>query len=302
MAVDLRTQVGSLTLSSPVLTAAGTSGYGAELGAYGPLDALGAVVVKSLAAYPWPGNAPPRVAPLSDGSMINSVGLAGPGIERWKRDYLPGLIKTGATVVASIWGRRVEEFAEAATALRSVEGIAALEVNISCPNLEDRTRLFSNSPEQTAAVIDACAVAQLPIWAKLGPMTPELVAVAGAALTAGAQTLVLTNTLIGLSLTYASGRAVLGGGGGGVSGPALQTVALRAVSECRSAYPNAGIVGVGGVANGRHALAFVRAGANAVGVGTATFAHPKAPWRIAKDLERTCRTLGVASIKEVMGK
>lgn len=301
MRTEMTTKVGSLVLAAPVLTAAGTSGHGAELAAYGPLTRLGGVVVKSLAAFEWPGNPAPRVAALRDGSMINSVGLAGPGVQRWTTHYLPALIDSGATPIASIWGRRVEEFGQAASALGGVTGIVALEVNVSCPNLEDRTKLFSNSPEATAAAVEASKAAGIPIWAKLGPMTPDLLAVAGAALDAGAEALVLTNTLLGLALDGQTGRPRLGGGGGGVSGPALHEVALRAVAECRTAFPDAGIVGVGGVANGLHAKEFLLAGADACEVGTATFADPRAPWRVLDDLTRICARQGVANVRELVG-
>ncbi len=279
---DLSVHVGTVSLGSCVLTAAGTSGYGDELGGYGDLAALGAVVVKSLTAYPWAGNPAPRVAAWGE-HMLNSVGLSGPGVEAWRREELPRLLSTGATVVASVWGRRVEDYA-LAVAQMSGAAISALEVNVSCPNLEDRSRMFAHSARATAQVVAACRGAEVPLWVKLSPNTPDLIEVAEAALDAGAEALVLVNTVLGMAIDVETARAALGGGGGGLSGPGLHPVALRAVYECRAALPSVPIVGVGGVSSGVDAVALVMAGANAVEVGTATFADPRAPWRIQREL------------------
>ena len=162
---DIATSVGAVRLPSPVLTAAGTSGYGDELAGYGDLAELGAVVVKSLAAFAWEGNAPPRVA-ASGEHMLNAVGLAGPGVEAWRATYLPKLEARGARVVGSIWGRNVDEFAQAADAMRGA-GVVALEVNASCPNLENRSLIFAHSPEATRAVVEASRAAGVPLWVKL---------------------------------------------------------------------------------------------------------------------------------------
>ena len=296
---DLATSVGSVALRSAILTAAGTSGYGDELAGYGDLRALGAVVTKSLAAFEWAGNEPPRVA-AAGAHMLNAVGLAGPGVTAWRERYLPALLERGATVVASIWGRTTEEFAEAARAIRGAS-VAALEVNASCPNLEGRTGIFAHSASATARIVDAASAAQLPIWVKLSPNTPDLVEIAGAAIDAGASALVLVNTVLGLSIDVEHRRPSLGNGGGGVSGPGILPVALRAVYECRAAYPTTPIVGVGGVSSGEDAVAMLMAGANAVEVGTATFAQPRAPWLVAKGLERWMRRHGVQSVAELIG-
>jgi dihydroorotate dehydrogenase (NAD+) catalytic subunit len=282
--VRLRTAVGEVALESAVMTASGTAGHGDELAAYGELSDLGAIVVKSLAAFEWAGNPPPRVAPAPD-SMVNSVGLAGPGVAAWRRDDLPRLLARGATVVGSIWGRSTEEFAAAAEAMHGAE-IAALELNASCPNLESGSKMFAHSALATAALVTATARAGVPRWVKLSPNTPQIVEVAAAALAAGAEALVLTNTLSGLVIDVEAGRPVLGAVSGGVSGPAILPVALRAVYECRAAFPDAPIVGVGGVSSGEDAVAMIMAGADAVEVGTASLAAPRAPWRIQRELER----------------
>ncbi len=295
----LSTHVGGVALTSAVLTASGTAGHGDELADYGDLAQLGAVVTKSLASFAYEGNPAPRVT--SSGShMVNAVGLAGPGVEAWRREYLPPLLARGATVVGSIWGRSVEEFASAASAMRGAE-VVALEVNASCPNLENRREIFAHSPTATAEIVAAAKVAGLPLWAKLSPNTPLLLEVAAAALEAGADALVLVNTVLGLVIDIEARRPTLGNGGGGVSGPGILPVALRAVYECREAFPHVAIVGVGGVASGNDAVAMLMAGANAVEVGTATFADPRAPWRVQRELEVWLASHDVASLDEVIG-
>ena len=295
----LETSVGSVALKSPVMTAAGTAGYGDELGGYGDLSALGAVVVKSLATFQWDGNPAPRVASIGN-DMINAVGLSGPGIAAWRETYLPDLLATGATVVGSIWGRNIGEFADAAAAIKGAN-IAALEVNASCPNLEDRSSIFAHSASATSEIVRATKVAGVPLWVKLSPNTPDLVAVAGAAIEAGADALVLVNTVVGLAIDIEKRSATLGNGGGGVSGPGILPIALRAVFECHSAYPQTAIVGVGGISSGEDAVAMMMAGASAVEVGTATFANARAPWMIQKQLEKWLKKQGISNVSEIIG-
>ncbi|MGH9089195.1 MAG: dihydroorotate dehydrogenase, partial [Acidimicrobiales bacterium] len=190
----MTTAVGSVTLPAPVMTASGTAGHGTELAAYGSLAALGAVVVKSLAASAWPGNPAPRVHPGPGGGMVNHVGLQGPGMAAWREEDLPRLVASGARVVASIWGRTVEEFGQAAALLAGSPGVVAVEVNVSCPNVEDRSRMFAHSPTATAEAVAASAAAGVPRWAKLSPNAGDLCEIAGAALGAGAEGLTLVNT------------------------------------------------------------------------------------------------------------
>jgi dihydroorotate dehydrogenase (NAD+) catalytic subunit len=292
--VDLTTQVGSVELPNPIMTASGTSGHGTELADYGDLSALGAVVVKSLSIRPWVGNPAPRVHEVGAG-MLNSVGLQGPGLEAWLEHDLPALTAARARAVVSIWGQSVDDYAQAAALLAQVSGgasaLVAVEVNVSCPNVEDRSRMFAHSETATAEVLAATACG-LPRWAKLSPNVPDVTAIAGAALRGGADGLTLVNTLLGLALDLPTGRPVLGGGGGGLSGPVVHPVAVRAVWECRAAFPDAAIVGVGGVSSGADAVEFLVAGANAVQVGTATFRDPRAPWKILRQLNRWCARHG----------
>ena len=258
--------------------------------------------MKSLCVDPWPGNPAPRVHEVGAG-MLNSVGLQGPGLAAWLEHDLPALHASGARVVVSIWGRTVADYARAAelVAAASTTGagtcIAALEVNVSCPNVEDRSRMFAHSADATAQVMAATACG-LPRWAKLSPNVPDVVEIASGALEGGADGLTLVNTLLGLALDTETGRPVLGAGGGGLSGSAVHPVAVRAVWECRGAFPEVPIVGVGGVLTGRDAVELLLAGADAVQVGTATFRDPRAPWKVLRQLARWCDAHG-ATVRDI---
>jgi dihydroorotate dehydrogenase (NAD+) catalytic subunit len=298
--VTLRTRIGSVELPNPVMTASGTAGHGAELARSFDLEALGAVVVKSLSAEPWAGNPAPRVHQTPAG-MLNSVGLQNPGVEAWLEHELPELSATGARVVASVWGFTVEAYEKAAAMLAGAAGLVALEVNVSCPNVEDRRRMFAHSASATAEVVEASAAAGLPRWAKLSPNVTDLTEIAGAALGAGAEAVTLINTLMGMAIDPASRRPRLGAGGGGLSGSAIHPVAVRAVHDVHAAFPDAPIVGVGGVASGEDAVELLLAGARAVQVGTATFARPKAPAIVLRELARWCRRNHVSTIDELIG-
>ena len=299
--MNLTTTVGSVTLANPVMTASGTAGHGAELADYVDLAGLGAVVVKSLSADPWPGNPAPRVHQTPAG-MINSVGLQGPGIEAWKRDDLPALLATDATVVISIWGRSIDDYARAAEMCADLpDQVVAVEVNVSCPNVEERNAVFAHDPGATTQVIEATASANRPRWAKLSPNVTDITSIAAAAMEAGADALTLTNTLMGLVIDTDTRRPLLGGGGGGVSGPAMHPVALRAVYETRAALGDVPIIGVGGVASADQAVEFLLAGAAAVQIGTATFADPRSTERVRDGLLRWCRSHGVDDVAELIG-
>ncbi len=298
---DLATRVGSVELRAPVLTASGTAGHGAELARYLRMAGLGAMVVKSLSAVGWPGHSAPRLHPTPAG-VINSVGLQGPGIKHWLDVDLPALVATGCDVVASIWGQTIDGYRRAADLLASAPpSVVAVEVNISCPNTEDRSRMFSYSTEATEAVLRATTGCGRPRWAKLSPNPADMVAITDAAVRGGAEAVVLINTMPGLVIDVETRRPVLGGPGGGVSGPALHPVAVRAVYEVHAARPDIPIVGVGGVASGIDAVEFLLAGASAVQVGTATFADPRAVGRVLSELQSWCRKAGVVDMDELIG-
>ncbi|HVM03618.1 MAG TPA: dihydroorotate dehydrogenase [Acidimicrobiales bacterium] len=299
--MDLSTRVGAVSLPNPVLTASGTSGHGAELSAYFDLSTLGAVVVKSLSASPWPGNPAPRVHETAAG-MLNSVGLQGPGVEGWMERDLPALVATGARVVASIWGTSVDGYGKAAAMLADAPpAVVAVEVNLSCPNVEERRSVFAHSASATADAVSAALTCGRPLWAKLSPNVTDLASIASAALGAGASALTLINTVMGMAIDPVTRRPVLGAGGGGLSGPAIHPVAVRAVHECRAAFPEAPIIGVGGVATGADAVELLVAGASAVQVGTATFADPRAPVRVLDELREWCRRHNVTRLADLIG-
>lgn len=303
--MDMSVNVGRVRLRHAVMTASGTSGHADELAPYGDLASLGAVVVKSLSVMPWAGNPAPRVHPVAQG-MLNAVGLQGPGMEAWLRDDLARMSGGDVAVVVSIWGRTVDEYRDAATALSAgLEGsahpVVAVEVNLSCPNMSGHG-IFAHDVEMSAAVV-AAVVGQvsLPVWAKLSPNTDRLVSIAGRVRDAGADAVTLVNTVLGMALDPDTGRPALGNGGGGLSGRAIHPVAVRAVHDVRAAHADLPIVGVGGVADGWSAAELIMAGADAVQVGTATFADPAAPFRVAADLESWLRSHGHSSPSAIRG-
>ena len=298
---DLRTTIGSLFFKNPVMTAAGTSGYSDELADYFDLGELGAVVVKSLSFKPWDGNPSPRLHPTPSG-MLNSVGLQGPGVDIWLEKYLPPLVSSGVRVVASIWGNTVEDFALAAKALSSAPPeVVAIEINASCPNLEDHRRLFAHSVDATSEVVEAASLGRRPCWVKLSPNTWELPEIALAAVEAGAEAVTVSNTVMGMAIDVNSRRPFLGAGRGGLSGSAIRPIAVRAVYDVYKADPTLPIIGVGGIATPEDVIEFLLAGASAVQVGTANFADPRAAIKILTGLKRWCDREGVASLVELIG-
>lgn len=299
--MDLTTRIGSVTLPNPVMTASGTAGHGTELAPYLDLSSLGAVVVKSLSAGPWAGNPAPRVHETPAG-MLNSVGLQGPGVDAWLQDDLPGLLATGARVVVSIWGRSVDDYARAAALLADApEQVVAVEVNLSCPNVESRDSMFAHSEAATTEAMAATAGCGRPRWAKLSPNVTDLPAIASAARVGGAEAVTLVNTLMGLLIDPDTRRPRLGNGGGGLSGPAIHPVAVRAVYETHAAHPDLPIIGVGGVACGADAAELLLAGASAVQVGTATFADPRAPARVLEELAEWTERQAQHRLDDIIG-
>jgi len=304
-AVDLSVDVGPLRLANPIVAASGTFGHGAEVAALCDPRGIGAVTTKSVAVFASEGNPPLRVAEAPGGGMINSVGLPGPGVDAWIAHDLPALEAHGARVIASIWGRTVGDFEGAARALKEVaHRLVAIEVNLSCPNVEARAHVFAHAPETTGeatrVVVDALGGAA-PVFAKLSPNVTDLVEIAGAAIDAGAGGLTLINTVMGLVVDLPTRAARLGAGGGGVSGPPIKPVALRAVWEVSRAFPGVAIIGTGGVASGEDAVEMLLAGASAVGVGTASFVDPRATLRIVDELGAWCAQNGVARVRDLIG-
>jgi len=296
----MSTSIGSVRLPNPVMTASGTAGHGAELSAFFDLTDLGAMVVKSLSWFPWDGNPAPRVH-QTVGGMINSVGLQNPGVEVWCNNELPELRDQGARVVASIWGRSVDDYAKAAAALRGVNGIIALEVNISCPNIEDSSKMFAHDARASAAVVRAADAANLPIWVKLSPNVADIVTIAKAVADAGAEAVTVANTVMGMVIDIDRARPLLGNGVGGLSGPAIRPVTTRAIYQIAAELPNLPVIGVGGVARAEHGVELMMAGARAIQVGTATFADPRASTLVLAGLAKWCDRNNISSIEHLIG-
>ena len=299
--VDLGTRVGSVDLPNPVMTASGTAGHGAEFQSFFDLADLGAHVVKSLAAFEWEGNPAPRLHPAGAG-MLNAVGLQGPGVAAWLADDLPALIATGARVVVSIWGRSVDEYRRAAELLADApSNVIAVEINLSCPNLEGRRGIFAHDPALSAEVVEAVAVCGRPRWAKLSANTDRVVEVAAAVQQAGAEAVTLINTLLGMVIDPLTRHAVLGVGGGGFSGRPIHPVAVRTVFDVHAALPGLPIIGAGGVASGWDGVELILAGASALQVGTANFVDPRAPLQVLREVSDWCGDHGAMSIAELVG-
>ncbi|HET9729282.1 MAG TPA: dihydroorotate dehydrogenase [Acidimicrobiia bacterium] len=303
--VDLTVELGPLRLPNPIIAASGTFGHGAELAALCDPAQVGAVTAKSVAPFAWEGNPPLRITEAPGGGMLNSVGLPGPGVDAWIAQDLPALEQHGARVIASIWGHSVSDFELAATALKAVATrLAAVEVNLSCPNVEARADVFAHAPDPTrratAAVVDALGGA-LPVFAKLSPNVTDIVAIASAARDGGASGFTLINTVMGMLVDVSARAPKLGAGGGGLSGTPIKPVALRAVWDVAHAHPGVPIIGTGGVTTGEDAVEMMLAGAHAVGVGTATFAEPRAMLRIIDEMRQWCARHGVASVRTLTG-
>lgn len=293
--------VGGVNLVNPFLTASGTAGHDIELAGYMPLHKLGATTVKSLFHTAWEGNPAPRVNTASSG-MINAVGLQGPGVEEWIDKSLPKLVDAGVVVIASIWGRTLDEYLEAGRQLRAAgDKIAAIEVNLSCPNLEGRSGIIAHDQELSCRIIAGVqAQALVPVWAKLSANTDRIVEIATGVVDSGARALTVMNTMVGLQIDVVSHRATLGNGGGGLSGPAIHPIAVRAVFDIRQALADIDIVGVGGIRSGADAIEMMLAGANCVQVGTASFAEPGATWRIACEAANIAHKQGASKWSDLI--
>jgi dihydroorotate dehydrogenase (NAD+) catalytic subunit len=301
---DMRTVFAGVELPNPVLTASGCAAAGRELQQFFDVSRLGAVVTESITAAPRSGWPTPRMAETPSG-MLNSIGLQGPGIDVFLDHDLPWLAERGARTVVSIAGGSVDEYAALAAALSAAEGVAAVEVNISCPNVEDRGQVFACYPEPAAAVIAAVRAQTpdgVPVLAKLSPDVTDIVAIARSVVDAGADGLSMINTLLGMVVDTRTMRPALAGVTGGLSGPAIRPVAVRCVWQVHAALPDVPILGMGGIASGRDALEFVLAGASAVAVGTAVFHDPGAPVRVLAELERALRASGIGAVRDAVGR
>lgn len=301
--VDMSTRIAGLRLPNPVMTASGCAAAGRELGLFIDVTALGAVVTKSIFLSARAGRPTPRMAETPSG-MLNSIGLQGPGIESFVEKDLAWLVDQGARPIVSIAGDSTGEYIELARRLRATGVVAALEVNISCPNVENRGLVFACDPDSAARVIAGVrreTVPGVPVLAKLTADVTDIVQVARACVDAGADGLSLINTLLGLTIDATTLRPSLAGVTGGLSGPAMRPVALRCVYQVHAAMPDVPIVGIGGVRTGADALEFVAAGASAVQVGTAVFGDPHAPTRILRELTEELAARGISKLTDIIG-
>lgn len=281
---DLAVRIGALRLSNPVMTASGTFGYGGEFAPFVNLHQLGAVVVKGISLEPRAGNPPPRIVETACG-MLNAIGLENVGVEQFLAKKLPWLHGVGATVVVNILGNSVEEYAELAARLEQAEGVAAIEVNISCPNVKQGGVAFGTDPAMAAAVTKAVRKATTrPLILKLSPNVTDIGAMARAVEESGADAVSLINTLLGMAIDLRSRRPKLANVVGGLSGPAIKPVALRMVWQVANCV-KIPVIGIGGIMNAVDALEFIVAGATAVQVGTANFVNPGATGEIIRGIE-----------------
>ena len=297
---DLSVDLGSLSLANPVLTASGTFGYAAEFAHLVPLHQLGGVVVKGISLAPRPGNPPPRVVETPCG-MLNAIGLENVGVQRFITDKMPFLRTCGCRVFVNILGDSIEEYAELASALSDVPGIDGLEVNISCPNVKKGGVAFGTVPEMAAAVTEAVRRStRLPVMVKLSPNVTDIVAMARSVEAAGADSISLINTLIGMAIDARTRRPKLANIIGGLSGPAIKPVALRMVWQVASAV-KIPVVGIGGIGTAEDAIEFLLAGATAVQVGTANFYNPAAAAQIIAGIEDYLLQQGESSVRSIIG-
>jgi len=302
-AFDFRTKFGSRYFPSPVFTASGCAGSGKELSQFFNLDELGAVVTKSISVKPRSGRATPRMAETPSG-MLNSIGLQGPGIDQFLEIDIPWLQSKGARVIVSISGETVEEYASLARKLRGVSSLYGIEVNISCPNVENRGLVFACDPSASRAVLEAVrrnVGGDYPIIAKLSPDVTDIVAIAREVISAGADGLALINTVLGMVIDIDAKRPKLAGVTGGLSGPAIRPIAVRAIYQVHKALPQIPILGMGGVASGRDALEMIFAGASGVSVGTATFGNPTAVIKVKQELQEELKARGFNSLVDAIG-
>ncbi|NLW17508.1 MAG: dihydroorotate dehydrogenase [Firmicutes bacterium] len=299
MAVDLSVNIGSLKLKNPVLTASGTFGYGLEFRNFGDLSALGGVVVKGTTLEPRAGNPPQRIVETAAG-MLNSIGLENPGVDHFLAHYLPQLRDLGVTTVVNLAGNTVEEYCQLAARLQQ-PGIAALELNISCPNVKAGGMAFGTSEAAVHEVVEQVRRhCQLPLIVKLSPNVTDIARMAQVAEAAGADAISLINTLLGMAVDIRTRRPVLGNMVGGLSGPAIKPVALRMVWQVAQAV-KVPVIGMGGIMSAEDAIEFLLCGASAVQIGAANFVEPTTAWRVIDGIAAYLAEQGMTSVQELIG-
>jgi dihydroorotate dehydrogenase (NAD+) catalytic subunit len=291
----LAVRLGPLALQNPITTASGTFGYGLEFTDFVDLSTLGALCTKGLSLKPHAGNPPPRICETPAG-MLNAIGLQNVGVDAFLSEKLPRLTELGATVIANVWGDTEEDYVTVVRALEGAAGLAAVELNISCPNVRQGGMLFGNSPALTLSLVSRVrAATRRPLIVKLSPNAPDLVESARAARDGGADVLSLVNTFVGMSIDPETARPRISFGTGGLSGPAIRPLAVRMVYQVHRALPDVPLMGIGGIAELSDALEFLAAGATAVQVGTASFKDPGVSGRLVAELSAYCEARSVSA-------
>ena len=299
--VDLSLKIAGLTLKNPILTASGTFGWGHEYAKLADLTRLGAIVVKATTLRPRPGNKPPRVTETPAG-MLNAIGLQNPGVDVVIKEKLPPLKRYETPIIVNIAGDTLDDYAQVAARLTESGLVDALEINASCPNCEEGGMLFGLDPQMLGDLVGTVRQAtDLPLITKLSPNVTDIVALARAAVDAGSDALSLINTLIGIAIDVEKRAPKLGNITGGLSGPAIKPVAVRMVWQVAAANLGVPIIGMGGIMNGKDALEFILAGANAVAIGTASFVTPGTCNTALDEIEGYCERHGVARLQDLVG-
>lgn len=299
--VGLAVSCGGVDFRNPVLTASGTFGYGKEFEQLMDLRAIGGLVTKGISPQPRFGNATPRICETAAG-MLNSIGLENVGVDGFREEKLPYLRTCGAKVIVNFFGTTFDEYVACGEALGRLDGVDALEMNVSCPNIKAGGIEFGTEPRVLGELVKACrAVVKKPLWIKLTPNTADIVALARACADNGADALSIINTITGMAIDARTRRPKIATIFGGLSGPAIKPIALRMVYQVRRAGVPLPISGIGGVRTGQDAIEFFLAGATTVQVGTESFVNPAAAERVVRDIERFCRAQGVSDVRELVG-
>lgn len=300
MIPDLSTDIGGIRMKNPVMTASGTFGYGPEYADLVDLNQLGAIVVKGICLKPTKGNPPPRTAEVASG-LLNAIGLPGPGVDGFVREYMPFLRRYDVPVVVNIWGKTIEEYAEVAARFDSVPGLAGLEVNVSCPNIKEGSAVFGTDLKMFERVIKAIRTAsRLPLIPKLAPNVSDIAEYARCAEACGANAVSLINSFPAMGVDLETRRPVLANKTGGLTGPAIKPIALRLVWLAAKAV-KIPVVGMGGITCAEDALEFLMVGARAVAVGTASFTNPDTALQVARGIREFLAAKKMASVSDWVG-
>ena len=300
-APNLQIETGGLSFRNPILTASGTFGYGREFEALTDLTALGGLVTKGISPKPRFGNATPRICETASG-MLNSIGLENVGVEGFRTEKLPYLSKAGTKVIVNFFGVTFDEYVACGEALSAMDGVDALEMNVSCPNIKAGGIEFGTDARVLADLVRACRpVIRKPLWIKLTPNTSDIVALAKACADGGADGLSIINTITGMAIDVKTRRPKIATTFGGLSGPAIKPIALRMVHQVRRAGVPLPISGIGGIQNAPDAIEFFLAGASTVQLGTQNFVDPDAAARLVGDLQRMLGADGITDVRELIG-